>query len=350
MCTTPFTSLLVIPKSPLQDTGGSIAEESSNKNEAVITTDESVSDSNFVGDKAQSFSEPKPKFDLYMELDLEDGKFYEIPRLSKEKEEEFIQANNFAESIRTRLESYGVLFNPYVMEEDRYFSDVRYSLLPIFIIHYGDFDLLYMRYPGYRSTDSGNLYIFEKSMFKNAIFDIGEIDLTNCFRAIEKNIWFVVTRHIGGSGMAGQVQEWHSLTNENVPIELKYTNFYGTSNYRFGHDIDFYPNLLYGTSEEELYINEQNIPVLKVKWQKEVYVEKELSDKDKFISLITEGYDEHRLDASTDWESFDYFSITDIGLLDGLEEQVYELLKNGTEEEKHVAQQLVDNYITMPSS
>lgn len=334
------------------DNGDLKSEESSNKSESVITTDESVSDSDFAEDNERSFSKPHPNFDLYLELDLEDGKFYEIPRLSKEKEEEFIQANDCAESIRTRLESYGVLFNPFVMGEDRYSSDVEYSFLPMFIGHYGNFDLLYVRYSGYRGTNSGNLYIFEKSMFKSAIFHIGEIDLANCFRAIEENIWFVVTRYIGGSGMGGQIQEWRTLTGENVSIALKYANYYGTNNYKFGldHDPGVYPELCYSASEEELYINEQNIPILRVKWQKEVYVQKEVSDEEKAISLITDGYDDYAIDASIDWETFPWSSPISGKLLDGFEEQLDRLIKHGTEEEKNAAQQLVDNYITMPSS
>lgn len=332
-----------------QDNEITMDEKLGSKSEASTET---ISNSDFAEDKERSFSEQHPSFDLYLELDLEDGKFYEIPRLSKEKEAEFIQANNCAESIRARLESYGVLFSPYIMGEGRYLSDIGYSFLPMFISHYGNFDLLYVRYSGYRGTYSGNLYIFEKSMFKSAIFEIGEIDLSNCFRAIEENIWFVITRHIGGTGMGGQIQEWRTLTSENVPIALKYASYYGTNNYSFGldHDPGVYPELCYSASEEGLYINEQDIPMLRVKWQKEVYVQKGASDEDKVISLIIDGYDEYAIDASIDWGAFSWSSPIPGKLLDGFEEQLDSLIKHGTEEEKHAAQQLVDNYITMPSS
>ena len=92
--------------------------------------------------------------------------------------------------------------------------------------------------------------------------------------------------------------------------------------------------------EEELYINEQNIPVLKVSWQKEVYGKNELSDEDKIISLTVNGYDEYAIDASENQEHLD--------ILDGLGEQLDRLTNHGTEKEKRIAKQLVDNFATEP--
>lgn len=107
--------------------------------------------------------------------------------------------------------------------------------------------------------------------------------------------------------------------------------------------------MVYSAVEEELYINEQNIPVLKVMWQKDVIVQDEGS-YEEIISLTTTGYDEYEIDASVNWEQFDTYDLSCGDLLDGLEEQLNDLIQYGTEEEKHIAIQLVNDFAKSPIS